>query len=226
MHANIIDNLLHSGEAGRSFLTRGAREEMIDIAFILLFGIVMGIWFGKVKPLYSTVALILVLAAFGWFVYFSFAHWGSWLSFAIPAATLVANYAAITSFRMIFEEREKRKIRKTFSQYLSPGVIGLIEKDPQRYIRPGGETKELTVMFSDIRDFTTLSEGLKCRRTGAPAERISRRDDRRPVPKPGHARQVHWRCHHGFLGLALSAEMTTRSAPAVARWRCRAASKS
>jgi adenylate cyclase len=160
VHANIIDNLLHSGEPGRGFLTRGAREEMIDLAFILVFGIGMGVWFGKVKPLYSTVALLLVLGAFGWFVYFSFVHWGSWLSFAIPAATLVANYAAITSFRMIFEEREKRKIRKTFSQYLSPGVIGLIERDPQRYIRPGGETKELTVMFSDIRDFTTLSEGL------------------------------------------------------------------
>ncbi len=160
VHANIIDNLLHSGEAGRSFLTRGSREEMMDIAFILVFGIGMGVWFARVKPLYSTVALLLVLAAFGWFVYFNFAHWGRWLSFTIPAGTLVANYAAITSFRMIFEEREKRKIRKTFSQYLSPGVIGLIEKDPQKYIRPGGETKELTVMFSDIRDFTTLSEGL------------------------------------------------------------------
>jgi len=78
----------------------------------------------------------------------------------IPAATLVGSYASITSFRVIHEEREKRKIRKTFSQYLSPGVIELIEKDPQKYIRPGGEVKNLTVMFSDIRDFTTLSEGL------------------------------------------------------------------
>ena len=51
VHANIIDNLLHSGEAGRSFLTRGAREEMIDIGFILLFGIGMGVWFARVKPL-------------------------------------------------------------------------------------------------------------------------------------------------------------------------------
>jgi hypothetical protein len=65
-----------------------------------------------------------------------------------------------TSFRVIHEEREKRKIRKTFSQYLSPGVIALIAKDPREYIRLGGEVKELTVMFSDIRDFTTLSEGL------------------------------------------------------------------
>jgi adenylate cyclase len=39
-------------------------------------------------------------------------------------------------------------------------VIALIETDPQKYIRPGGETKDLTVMFSDIRDFTTMSEGL------------------------------------------------------------------
>jgi adenylate cyclase len=160
IHANIIDNVLHSDEPGRGFLTRGAREEMIDIGFILIFGMGMGLWFARVPPLYSTISLVLVLAVFGWFTYFSFAHWGRWLSFMIPAGTLVANYAVITSFRMIFEEREKRKIRKTFSQYLSPGVIGLIEKDPQKYIRPGGETKELTVMFSDIRDFTTLSEGL------------------------------------------------------------------
>jgi len=160
VHANIIDNLLHSGEQGRSFLTRGAREEMIDVAFILVFGLGLGLWFGRVPPLYSTISVLLALGSFGWFVYFAFAHWGRWLSFVIPAGTLVANYAAITSFRMIFEEREKRKIRKTFSQYLSPGVIALIEKDPQKYIRPGGETKELTVMFSDIRGFTTLSEGL------------------------------------------------------------------
>ena len=160
VHANIIDNLLHSGETGRSFLTRGFREEATDAGFILLFGAVFGFWFSRVKPLYSTLSLVVVLAVFSWFVYFGFAHWGQWLSFVIPAGTLVANYATITSFRMVFEEREKRKIRKTFSQYLSPGVIALIEKDPQKYIRPGGETKELTVMFSDIRDFTTLSEGL------------------------------------------------------------------
>jgi adenylate cyclase len=160
VHANIIDNLLHSDEKGRSFLTRGLHEEIIDIGFILLFGLVFGFWFSRIKPLYSTISLFLTLGAFTWFVYFSFAHWGLWLSCVIPAGTLVVNYAVITSFRMIFEEGEKRKIRKTFSQYLSPGVIALIEKDPQKYIRPGGETKDLTVMFSDIRGFTTLSEGL------------------------------------------------------------------
>jgi adenylate cyclase len=160
VHANIIDNVLHSSEKGRGFLQRGLDDEMIDVGVILIFGIGFGLLFGRVQPLYSTLSLIVALGVFAWFVYYEFAAQGRWLSFVIPAGTLVANYAAITSFRMIFEEREKRRIRKTFSQYLSGDVISLIEKDPQKYIRPGGEMKELTVMFSDIRGFTTLSEGL------------------------------------------------------------------
>src|SRR6202050_31580 len=160
VHANIIDNLLHSGEKGRGFLNRGTDEEIVDVAFILVFGLVFGFVFSRIAPLYSTITVIVTLMAFAWFVYFSFADHGRWLSFVIPAGTLAANYAAITSFRMIREERAKRQIRKSFSQYLSPGVIDLIEKDPEKYIRPGGEMKELSIMFSDIRSFTTLSEGL------------------------------------------------------------------
>ncbi len=160
VHANILDNLLHTDDASRTFLVRGFREELVDVAVILLFGVVLGGWFGRSQPMAATIGLILVLAAFGWFTYFAFAHWGRWLAFVVPAGTLIVNYAAITSFRVIFEEREKRRIRKTFSQYLSPGVIALIDEDPQKYIRPGGEEKELTVMFSDIRGFTSISEGL------------------------------------------------------------------
>jgi adenylate cyclase len=160
VHANIIDNILHSEDRGRGFLTRGFNEEAIDVAFILVFGLVFGLLAGPIDPARSTISVLVILAAYAWFVYFMFAHQGRWLYFAIPAGTLVANYAAITSFRMFFEEREKRKVRRTFSQYLSPDVIQLMEKDPQKYIRPGGESKELTVMFSDIRSFTTISEGL------------------------------------------------------------------
>ena len=160
IHANILDNLLHSAEPSRTFLIRGFNEEIVDIAFIVFFGIGLGLWCGRSRPLVATLTTLVVLGIFSGFVYYGFAHWGRWYSFVVPAATLVASYASITSFRVIHEEREKRKIRKTFSQYLSPGVIELIEKDPQKYIRTGGEIKDLTVMFSDIRDFTSLSEGL------------------------------------------------------------------
>lgn len=160
IHANVMDNLLHARESGHTFLRHGGNEEMIDIALLVSMGLGLGFLFGRLKPLLSTLVAIGGVAVFTIIVYLAFAKFGMWLSFVIPAGTIVANYASITSFRMIFEEREKRKIRKSFSSYVSPGVIGLIEKDPKKYFRPGGEMKELTVMFSDIRSFTTISEGL------------------------------------------------------------------
>src|ERR1700723_3597316 len=92
VHANIIDNLLHSQDKGRGFLQRGPREEMIDIGFILLFGGVFGFLFSRITPLYSTILVIVTLFAFAWLVYFTFASRGQWLSFVIPAATLGGNY--------------------------------------------------------------------------------------------------------------------------------------
>ncbi|HZQ90509.1 MAG TPA: adenylate/guanylate cyclase domain-containing protein [Terriglobales bacterium] len=159
-HANVLDNLLHNDEAARGFLRRGLNQEMIDIAFILLFGLGMGYVFGHVKPLYATLSAAGALLTFLWLVRFAFVHFGMWLFVVVPASVLIANYGSITSYRMIFEEREKRKVRRTFARYVSPGVIALIEKDPQKYFRAGGETKDLTIMFSDIRSFTTIAEGL------------------------------------------------------------------
>jgi adenylate cyclase len=160
IHANVLDNLLHYGEPGRSFIHRGFMQEMVDLGFILFFGLVLGVLFSRLRPTYATLVMLAALAAFALVVEYSFSHWGVWLSFVVPAGTLFTNYASITTFRMITEEREKRKIRKSFESYVSPGVIRLIEKDPRKYFKPGGEMKDLTVMFSDIRSFTTIAEGL------------------------------------------------------------------
>lgn len=160
IHANVLDNMLHSGDRGRGFLARGFNEEMIDLFLLVALGLGFGFAFGRLKPFHATLAAIAGILGFGYLVFFAFAHFGMWLSFVIPAGTLLADYAGITSFRMIFEEREKRKIRKSFSSYVSPGVISLIEKEPKKYFRTGGEMKELSIMFSDIRSFTTISEGL------------------------------------------------------------------
>jgi adenylate cyclase len=160
IHANAVDNILHSEERGRGFLSRGFREEMIDLLFILTFGLGLGIWFSKAKPLIATASAIAALAVFGLVVYWAFSSYGMWLSFVLPAGALVANYGVITSYRMVFEEREKRKVRKTFGMYVAPGVINLLETNPRKYLKPGGELRPLTMMFSDIRKFTTISEGL------------------------------------------------------------------
>ena len=60
---------------------------------------------------------------------------------------------------MVFEEREKRKVRGAFGMYVHPGLISEMMKNPE-LLQLGGEETEMTVMFSDVRGFTGISEKL------------------------------------------------------------------
>ena len=58
------------------------------------------------------------------------------------------------------EEAQRRQIRSAFGQYLSPDLVEELAKDPDRLVL-GGETREMTIMFSDVRGFTAISESYK-----------------------------------------------------------------
>jgi adenylate cyclase len=127
---------------------------------ILLFcGMVMGLLFVAMRPVVSAGLYLAALVGVVAFVYYSFAANNQWLSLVLPVTTLSLNYLGIASYRVLFEEKEKRKVRGIFNQYVAPGFINQILKDPGR-LQLGGEEAELTVMFSDIRGFTSISEKL------------------------------------------------------------------
>ncbi len=67
------------------------------------------------------------------------------------------SYLGITSYKFSTEEKSKREIKNAFSKYVSPEVIEEILQDPSK-LRLGGDRRELSVLFSDIRGFTTYSE--------------------------------------------------------------------
>ena len=76
-----------------------------------------------------------------------------------PSLTIVFTYAAVTIERRITADRERRELKNAFSRYVSPSVVDALIKDPKR-LRLGGERRRMSVLFSDIRGFTTISEGL------------------------------------------------------------------
>src|SRR5258706_3633019 len=88
--------------------------------------------------------------------YFAFLR-GSWPNFTIPAFTFSANVVLVSLYRALVEEKEKRRVRSAFGQYLSPEVVRRLLVNPQ-LVEP--RKTEITVMFSDIRGFTTISEKL------------------------------------------------------------------
>ncbi len=97
---------------------------------------------------------------------------GSWLSFAqnlilldatFPLLALIISFAAIALFQFAVVNADKRRIRGAFAHYVAPSLLSRIEAD-QSLLQLGGELRDITVMFSDVRNFTALSE-----RTGAGA---------------------------------------------------------
>jgi adenylate cyclase len=154
VHANFITNLLQG-----NFIRRGIRENCIDLFFLLFFSLLAGIVLTTVTPARATAISVVLLGCFFWLAYDLFAYHRIWIAAFLPTATLGANYAGIISYRFFFEEREKRKVLGAFHQYVPPELITQIRQHPE-LLRLGGEEKELTVLFSDIRGFTTLSEGL------------------------------------------------------------------
>jgi adenylate cyclase len=151
VHANLIDNILN-----RQFLKRGGNEALTDVAFILLFGLPLGIWLAVTQPRWMPLGLALLLP-FAGIVYFAFLH-GSWLNFIVPALfTLVPNVSLVALYRVLIEEQEKRKVRGRFQQYVPPEVIRRLLDDPER-VKP--RKSEITILFSDIRGFTSISESL------------------------------------------------------------------
>jgi adenylate cyclase len=150
IHANVIDNILNE-----RFLQRGQRQFEIDVLLIFLFGIPLGIALALVSPrwMWFCLALLVPFAALN---YYAFVH-GSWLNFILPASTLTANVMLVSLYRALVEEKEKRKVRSAFGQYLSPEVIRRLLVNPS-LVEP--RKTEITVMFSDIRGFTTISEKL------------------------------------------------------------------
>jgi adenylate cyclase len=157
IHANLIDNILN-----RHFLLRGANQIALDLLLIFLVGVPLGLWLALAQPR-SMLFGVLLLVPFGLGVWFAFLH-GWWLNFIVPSGTLVANVGFVAVYRALVEEKEKRRVRGAFQQYLSPEVIRRLLENPD-LVKP--RKTEITVMFSDVRGFTSISEKLDAQELAA-----------------------------------------------------------
>src|ERR1700681_2179611 len=157
IHANVIDNILN-----RHFLHRGANQVAVDLLLILLFGVPLGMWLAPAQTR-SVLYGLLLLVPFGVGSWYAFLH-GWWLNFIVPSGTLVANVGFVAVYRALVEEKEKRRVRGAFQQYLSAEVIRRLLETPD-LVKP--RKTEITVMFSDVRGFTTISEKLDAQELAA-----------------------------------------------------------
>jgi adenylate cyclase len=148
-HASVVDNILRG-----DFISR---TETSVVFLVFLFAIVLGI---TIPRLGAGAGAALFLALFGGYlgvVYYLFVAKGVWFNLVYPASALFFGYTSQTADRFFTEERRARDIRKMFSSYVSKRIVDELIKDPSK-AKLGGDRKEITVLFSDIRGFTSFSE--------------------------------------------------------------------
>ena len=161
INATIIENLVH-----KHYLSRPSEFFLYELLFIFIAGILFGFLFQKLKSLSSACVTLFLLIFYVVVDQKLFFEKGILADLFIPGCHLFFIFLTTNAFKYFVEEKRSRQIKAAFQHYVSPTVVNEILKKPDQ-LALGGEKRKLTVLFSDIRSFTTLSETL-------PAEKLTR----------------------------------------------------
>ena len=152
-HANMI-----SGYLDNNLKKKPPYELAIKCLIVLLIGLPLAVALVKMNPVYATLTVLLtaaLLTAFNMFWWYQ----GYVLPLALPLLLIGALFLLNMAYGFFIEARSRRQITGIFGTYVPKELVDEMAKDPGTYTTKG-ESRDMTVLFSDVRNFTTISEGL------------------------------------------------------------------
>ncbi|MCK1512826.1 adenylate/guanylate cyclase domain-containing protein [Bradyrhizobium sp. 190] len=155
IHAQVLETTL-SGEV----ISTPIYGIAVEFATALLFGLLVIAF----APLFGPVTLVALGAAFataliGTSVYF-YAQHRLLIDFTYPLMSTTSIYLTLIFSSFVREQQQRKQIRGAFAQYMSPVLVEQLAQSPEKLVL-GGEEREMTIMFSDMRGFTSISETYK-----------------------------------------------------------------
>ncbi|HVX82281.1 MAG TPA: adenylate/guanylate cyclase domain-containing protein [Devosiaceae bacterium] len=154
IHAQALQQIL-SG----TYLTRSDWVSGLEIASFVLIGILVVAFLLRVGPLAALLiglGLLVALAGTSWVL---FTRYGLLLDPSFPLFGTFVLYSAMVFLRFAITDGERRQIRRAFAHYVAPALLTRIERSGDT-LKLGGEVRDLTVMFADVRGFTPISEAM------------------------------------------------------------------
>lgn len=149
-HAAIAASILD-----RSFVRQVPQS--VALALLVASGLLLALLLNRLRLAGAAIATGLMLAGLFLAGHLLFAGYGIWLNLAYPANNLLFIFIALTAFNYAVEEQHARKIRAMFASYVTQTLVNELIEHPE-LARLGGERREVTILFSDIRDFTGFAE--------------------------------------------------------------------
>jgi adenylate cyclase len=152
VHAQVIEQIL-----GHDFITRPDWADGLEIVSTFAMGAFVAIMllsFGAQYSLYAGAIALLLAVAGSWF---GFSQFRILLDPIYPSLATVLTYIAVGRVLHVASDQEKKFVRQAFGQYLAPELLSRLEASPQA-MQLGGEDRDITIMFMDVRGFTPISE--------------------------------------------------------------------
>jgi adenylate cyclase len=142
------------------YLYRIPKADTYEIVFMGLLGLLLIILIPRVSVLFSVPLLLFVLGGISYASFSAYANKGFLVdpSFAILYIFLIWSHSTYNNFAT--QSRLRKQIKKQFEHYLDPGMVKKLQKDPS-LLKLGGEKRDMTFLFCDIRGFTPISEKYK-----------------------------------------------------------------
>ncbi len=154
LHAQALEQMIHG-----DFLHRPDWSPALEILVLLVLGLGLVGTLPFVGAAWCGFAGMIAVLGAGAGSWFAFETWGWLIDPVYPALGALFVYLPTSATRFVMTEGEKRFIRSAFSRYLSPALVAQLTRHPEA-LNLGGESRELTVMFTDIRGFTPVAESM------------------------------------------------------------------
>ncbi|MBI4678572.1 MAG: adenylate/guanylate cyclase domain-containing protein [Elusimicrobia bacterium] len=154
VHANIAEQVLLEHYLRRPDWATGA-----EVCFLSLLGMGLIVLLPRLGAAWCAMLTAAALAAAILFSWHAYAQWLYLVDPVFPSLTIIAVYIVSSLLSYLKTESEKKHIRTAFGQYLSPVLVEQLASHPEK-LKLGGEMRNITVHFCDIRGFTTISEQL------------------------------------------------------------------
>jgi adenylate cyclase len=153
-HATFMENVLNGELQERSQVV-----VVGELVAMLLLSVLLAWLFASVGSLVAFPVALVAVSGWTTAAVIGLRRFDLVIAIGMPLVQIMAMFLAGTTYRFFSEEREKRRARETFGRFLSPAMVEQVLAK-EGGIKLGGDKRELTVLFADIRGFTTLSEKL------------------------------------------------------------------